>query len=54
MPAIVGIGENPNEDGNIQVNKWVGFEPDENACEPLKNIWEDAPQFVSQTCVRWD
>ena len=42
------IGESHNGSGYLVRVSWSGFEEDEDTREPLKTLWEDAPQFVKQ------
>ena len=48
MEALLNIGESHDGSGYLVRVSWSGFEEDEDTREPLKTLWEDAPQFVKQ------
>ena len=48
MEALLNIGESHDGSGYIVRVRWAGFEEKEDTWEPLKTLWEDAPQFVKQ------
>ena len=48
MEALLNIGPAHDGSGYLVRVRWFGFEEDEDTREPLKTLWEDAPQFVKQ------
>ena len=48
MEALLNIGESHDGSGYLVRVRWSEFEEDEDTWEPLKTLWEDAPQFVIQ------
>eukprot|EP00903_Cladosiphon_okamuranus_P006086 g5996.t1 len=48
MEALLNIGESHDGSYYLVRVRWSGFEEDEDTWEPLKTLWEDAPQFVKQ------
>eukprot|EP00752_Nemacystus_decipiens_P016680 g14920.t1 len=48
MEALLNIGESHDRSGHVVRVRWAGFEEEEDTWEPLKTLWEDAPQFVKQ------
>lgn len=48
MEALINIGPTHDDSGYVVRVRWAGFEEDEDTWEPLKTLWEDAPQFVRQ------
>ena len=47
MEALLNIGESHDGFGYLVRVRWAGSE-EEDTWEPLKTLWEDAPQFVKQ------
>ena len=48
MEALLNMGESHDGSGYVVRVRWAGFEEEEDTWEPLKTLWEDAPQFVKQ------
>lgn len=46
MAAIVEISGAKEGDGFYAMVERVGFDEEENSLEPLKSIWDGAPEFV--------